>query len=68
MAIQSLEGDINGDEIDYEFEDEDFSWYTEKIKDETYFVMVNCERKTIKKGEQVYYCYGRRSNAFLLLK
>ena len=29
--------------------------------------MVNCEPKIFKKGEQVLYCYGKRSNGFLLL-
>lgn len=50
-------------------EDEDFSWYKDaKHRDETYFVLVNCDRRTVKKGEQAFYCYGKRSNAFLLLK
>lgn len=54
--------------MDYDYEDEDFSWYKhQEMIEQTYFVMVNCERKTIKKGEQVFYCYGKRSNAFLLL-
>jgi hypothetical protein len=52
-----------------EGDDEDFSWYVDsKMKDETYFVLVNCDRRPLKVGEQAYYCYGKRSNAFLLLK
>jgi hypothetical protein len=38
------------------------------MKDRSYFVLVNCDRRTVKQGEQVFYCYGKRSNAFLLLK
>jgi Ca2+-dependent lipid-binding protein len=57
------------DQEDYEVEDEDFSWYNDsKLKDSTYFVLVNCDRRTIRKGEQAFYCYGKRSNAFLILK
>ena len=57
------------EDIDYNYEEENFSWYDdETMRDSTYFVLVNCERKSIKQGEQVFYCYGKRSNAFLLLK
>lgn len=57
------------DQEDIEGEDEDFKWYNhEKMKDNSYFVFVNCDRRKVKKGEQVFYCYGKRSNAFLLLK
>lgn len=38
-------------EIDYDYEDEDFSWYSETIRGKTYFVLVNCDRKPFKKGE-----------------
>lgn len=37
------------------------------MEDDTYFVFVNNERQAIQKGQQVYYCYGSRSNRFLLL-
>lgn len=57
------------DQEDIDAEDEDFKWYNHaKMKDNSYFVFVNCDRRTVKKGEQVFYCYGKRSNAFLLLK
>jgi hypothetical protein len=57
------------DQEDIEAEDEDFKWYNHsKMKDNSYFVFVNCDRRTVKSGEQVFYCYGKRSNAFLLLK
>lgn len=43
---------IDDEDVDYNYEDEDFTWYDDKtMRDETYFVLVNCERKTIKKGE-----------------
>ena len=38
-------------EIDYDYEDEDFTWYSEDIRDKTYFVLVNCDRKPFKKGD-----------------
>jgi hypothetical protein len=61
------DGEDSGD-MDYDYEDEDFGWFQQSMVDQTYFVLVNCDRRTIKKGEQTYYCYGKRSNAFLLLK
>lgn len=57
------------DDDDPDYEDEDFSWYDDAaMRDDTYFVLVNCDRRTIRQGEQAFYCYGKRSNAFLLLK
>ena len=57
------------DQEDIDAEDEDFKWYDNAtMKDRSYFVLVNCDRRTVRKGEQVFYCYGKRSNAFLLLK
>ena len=54
---------------DSDTDDEDFEWFNdEEHKDQTYFALVNCDRRTVKKGEQIYYCYGKRSNLFLLLK
>lgn len=38
----------------------------EILKEETYFTMINQNRKSIKKGGQAYYCYGDRSNMHLL--
>ena len=35
--------------------------------DNTYFNFVNKNRKTIEAGEQVFYCYGNRTNKFLLV-
>lgn len=34
--------------------------------DETYFVFTNLNRRTLQPGEQAFYCYGNRSNKFLL--
>ena len=43
-------------------------WYDpKKHKDESYVAYVNIERKPIEPGQQVYYCYGRRTNRYLLL-
>jgi hypothetical protein len=49
-----MEDGDNEDEFDcleYNYDEEDFSWYTEVIKEQTYFVLVNCEGKSFKKGE-----------------
>lgn len=32
---------------------------------ENYFVMINRNGRAIKAGEQIYYNYGKRSNAYL---
>ena len=34
---------------------------------DTYFCYVNKNRETIEAGDQVFYCYGNRTNKFLLL-
>lgn len=44
-----------------------YRWWTDDDR-ETYFVMVNKSGKAIKKGEQIYYNYGRRNNSYLLQK
>ena len=48
---------------------EDFEWYNPnaKMDKDTYFTYVNKDRKSFDKGDQVYYCYGNRSNKFLLI-
>lgn len=35
--------------------------------DDTYFTFVNKNRKTFETGDQVFYCYGNRTNKFLLI-
>jgi hypothetical protein len=63
------EEEDHSDQEDYEVEDENFDWYNDStLQKDTYFVLVNCDRRTVKKGEQIFYCYGKRSNAFLLVK
>jgi hypothetical protein len=40
------------DQEDIDAEDEDFKWYDNaKMKENSYFVFVNCDRRTVKKGE-----------------
>lgn len=39
----------------------------EFYRNDTYFTLINNQRVTMKKGEQAWYCYGRRTNAFLLI-
>jgi len=48
--------------------DEEFDWYEHDVHDEeTYFVFVNHERRTLQPGDEAFYCYGNRTNKFLLL-
>jgi hypothetical protein len=57
-----------GEDTHSEDSDEDFdNWYKRDIDNETYFVLVNNDRKPFKAGDQVYYCYGNRSNRYLLV-
>lgn len=44
-----------------------YRWW-EDNDDDNYFVMVNKNRRTIKAGEQIYYNYGKRTNAYLFEK
>jgi len=44
-----------------------YRWWQDNDAD-NYFVMVNKNHRTIKSGEQIYYNYGRRTNAYLLEK
>jgi hypothetical protein len=50
-----------------ESSDEEFTWYNHELNGETYFCLVNVSRRTLEPGEQAYYCYGDRSNRFLLM-
>jgi hypothetical protein len=46
--------------------DEEFEW-VKTNEESTYISFVNNNRRPIKKGEQIFYNYGRRSNQFLLI-
>lgn len=45
---------------------ERYAWWLD-TDPEAYFVVVNQTEKPIRKGEQALFCYGRRSNFFLLM-
>ena len=49
--------------------DEEFDWYDAQAQqDDTFFTLVNKNRKTVEKGDQVFISYGgNRTNKFLLL-
>ena len=49
-----------------EDDEENFSWYTDGDRD-TYFVLCTKYKNVYKAGQQVFHCYGRRTNRFLLL-
>ena len=48
--------------------DEEFDWFqAEEHTEDTRFNFVNKNRQTIQTGDQLFYCYGNRTNKFLLL-
>lgn len=49
-----------------EDDEENFSWYDHR-DDQTYFVLCTKHKNVYKPGQQVFHCYGRRTNRFLLL-
>lgn len=55
------------DMIEYKEHPRQGAWQHKEVDDETYFCYVNLQRRTLQPGEQAYYCYGNRSNKFLLL-
>lgn len=66
--VSTILDDWKTDRLNSEETDEEFDWFdpVEHTQD-TYFNFVNKNRKTIMPGEQVYYCYGNRTNKFLLV-
>jgi hypothetical protein len=54
------------DSEDDESDEENFAWYELRDKD-TYFVLNTMAKTVFKKDDQVFHCYGRRSNQYLLL-
>lgn len=64
--IEVLDQMQNKDEST-ESEDEDFNWYVPRDHEEdTYFCLINTQRRILQSGEQCFYQYGERSNKFLL--
>ena len=49
-----------------EDDEENFAWYDHK-DNETYFVLCTKYKNIYQPGQQVFHCYGRRTNRFLLL-
>ena len=67
MMSNDCEGEPN-DRLNSEETDEEFDWFNpEEHTDDTYFTFVNKNRQTVMPGDQVFYCYGNRTNKFLLL-
>ena len=50
-----------------ETESDNNPWLSEDTMRDTYFVITNKDEKPIKKGDQIYFTYGRRNNSHLLL-
>ena len=49
-----------------EDDEENFAWYNHE-DNQTYFVLCTKHKNIYKAGQQVFHCYGRRTNRFLLL-
>ena len=45
----------------------ELEWIEHTDRKETYFMLCNQRGTTIKKGEQIFYFYGRLTNAYLLI-
>lgn len=56
--------DVN-DDSDEDDEEENFAWYNINDAD-TYFVLTTMTKQVYKKDDQVFHCYGRRTNQYLL--
>ncbi len=68
QMISSITDEWKTDRLNSEETDEEFDWFDPlEHTDDTYFNFVNKNRKTIMPGEQVFYCYGNRTNKFLIL-
>lgn len=48
-------------------EEEEQSWVMHAKESETYFTIINSSGRTVQPGEQLFYRYGKKSNAGLLL-
>jgi hypothetical protein len=55
------------DDDEYENEAGKLKWCTPELEEESHFVMINYNRKTFEKGEQVHISYGNWSNFSLLI-
>lgn len=51
---------------DDEDDEENFAWYKDSDPD-TYFVLCTKYKNTFAENQQIFHCYGRRTNRFLLL-
>lgn len=68
QMISTIGDDWKSDRLNSEETDEEFGWFDPvEHTNDTYFTFVNKNRKTFMPGEQVFYCYGNRTNKFLLV-
>lgn len=68
-GIKVHKSDAQNDEEEEEDEDEDDSdweWFEDDDND-NYFIVATHSRLSYKKGDQIFNCYGRRTNRFLLM-
>lgn len=63
--LKKLIAEVNGSESGDTDEEENFVWYDINDRD-TYFVLNTMSKNVYKKHDQVFHCYGRRSNKYLL--
>jgi len=66
-GIKGHRADVNEDgEEDDDEDDSDWEWFNDNDND-NYFVVATHTRLSYKKGDQIFNCYGRRTNRFLLM-
>ena len=62
--MRALVKEIDSSDDD-ENEEENFVWYDINDRD-NYFVLTTLNQHVYREGDQIFHCYGRRSNRYLL--
>lgn len=65
-GIKGHKSDAQEDAEDEDEDDSDWEWFEDDDND-NYFIVATHSRLSYKKGDQIFNCYGRRTNRFLLM-
>ena len=66
MQQKYVEGSDDEEEEDWEWVAQQKEKDMDKFQKETYFCLINENRKPMKKGSQAWNCYGSRNNEYLM--
>ncbi len=64
--MKKIESQVDPEDSEEDEDPEDFAWWRHDDHD-MYFSMTTKSKSYFSKGTQVFNCYGRRTNRFLLL-